>query len=203
MESKQYKAAIEAILFASGEPVELDRLAEAVEMEKNIIKAVADDLVEDYRKRGGGIIIVKLDDAYQMCSARDYASYVRRAKDLRRNTPLSQAAMEVLAIIAYNQPVTRSRIEQVRGVDCSAVMQGLMLKGLIEERGRLEMPGRPLLYGTTKHFLRCFSMESLEDLPPLPQSAEEKGEVDAMPEYPAEPTLEDLIDDQPAEEETV
>ncbi|MBQ8494217.1 MAG: SMC-Scp complex subunit ScpB [Clostridia bacterium] len=203
MESKQYKAAIEAILFASGEPVELDRLAEAVEMEKNIIKAVADDLVEDYRKRGGGIIIVKLDDAYQMCSARDYASYVRRAMDLRRNTPLSQAAMEVLAIIAYNQPVTRSRIEQVRGVDCSAVMQGLMLKGLIEERGRLEMPGRPLLYGTTKHFLRCFSMESLEDLPPLPQSAEEKGEVDAMPEYPAEPTLEDLIDDQPAEEETV
>ena len=109
----------------------------------------------------------------------------------------------MLAIIAYNQPVTRSRIEQVRGVDCSAVMQGLMLKGLIEERGRLEMPGRPLLYGTTKHFLRCFSMESLEDLPPQPQSAEEKGEVDAMPEYPAEPTLEDLIDDQPAEEETV
>ncbi|MBQ3133133.1 MAG: SMC-Scp complex subunit ScpB [Clostridia bacterium] len=194
MEAKQYKAAIEAILFASGEPVELDRLAEAVEMEKNIIKAVADDLVEDYRKNAGGITIVKLDDAYQMCSTRDYASYVRRAMDLRRNTPLSQAAMEVLAIVAYNQPVTRSRIEQVRGVDCSAVMQGLMLKGLIEERGRLEMPGRPLLYGTTKHFLRCFSMESLEDLPDLPQSVEEKGEVDALPEYPAEPTLEDLID---------
>ena len=194
MEKKLYKSAIEAVLFASGEPVELERLAEAIEMEKNITEAVADELMEEYRKRGGGIMMVKLDGAYQFCSARDYASYVRRAMDLRRNTPLSQAAMEVLAIVAYNQPVTRSRIEQVRGVDCSAVMQTLMLKGLIEECGRLEMPGRPLLYGTTKNFLRCFSMETLEQLPDLPEDGTAE-EVDAMPEYPQEPTLEDLIEE--------
>lgn len=199
MEKKLYKSAIEAVLFASGEPVELERLAEAIEMEKNITEAVADELMEEYRKRGGGIMMVKLDGAYQMCSARDYASYVRRAMDLRRNTPLSQAAMEVLAIVAYNQPVTRSRIEQVRGVDCSAVMQTLMLKGLIEECGRLEMPGRPLLYATTKNFLRCFSMETLQDLPELPEDGEGAEEIDALPEYPAEPTLEDLIEDTPTD----
>ena len=89
--------------------------------------------------------------------------------DIRRNTPLSQAAMEVLAIIAYNQPVTRPFVEQVRGVDCSAVMQGLQQKGLIEEKGRMDLPGRPLLYGTTQNFLRCFGVSSLEQLPPLPQ----------------------------------
>ena len=87
---------------------------------------------------------------------------------MRRKTPLSQAALEVLAVIAYNQPVTRAYIEQVRGVDCSAVVSTLIEKDLIEERGRLELPGRPLLYGTTKNFLRCFSLSSLEELPPLP-----------------------------------
>lgn len=177
MEAKQYKAAIEAILFASGEPVELDRLAEAVEMEKNIIKAVADDLVEDYRKNAGGITIVKLDDAYQMCSTRDYASYVRRAMDLRRNTPLSQAALEVLAVVAYNQPVTKAFVEQVRGVDCSGVIGSLTAKDLLEERGRLELPGRPLLYGTTENFLRCFNISSLEELPPLPEQNDENAEA--------------------------
>jgi segregation and condensation protein B len=89
--------------------------------------------------------------------------------DIRRNTPLSQAAMEVLAIIAYNQPVTRPFVEQVRGVDCSAVVQGLQQKGLIEEKGRMDLPGRPLLYGTTSNFLRCFGISSLDQLPPLPQ----------------------------------
>ena len=111
----------------------------------------------------------RLDDAYQLCSDPAYASYVRTAMDLRRNTPLSQAAMEVLAVVAYNQPVTKAFVEQVRGVDCSAVMQGLVAKGLVEEKGRLELPGRPLLYGTTPHFLLSFGLTTLEDLPPLPE----------------------------------
>ena len=110
-----------------------------------------------------------------MVSVKQFAPQVRKAMDLRRNIPLSQAAMEVLAVIAYNQPVTKSFVEQVRGVDCSGVIGSLTTKGLIEEKGRLELPGRPLLYGTTDHFLRCFSIRSLDELPPIPKD-EDKGD---------------------------
>lgn len=190
MEIKKYMAAIEAVLFASGEPVECSRLAEVLEIDEATAGKFADDLMSDYNTRGGGITMVKLDSAYQLCSNRNYADYVRKAMEIRRNTPLSQAAMEVLAIVAYNQPVTRAYVEQVRGVDCSAVMQGLVAKSLIEEKGRLELPGRPLLYGTTKDFLRCFSVSSLEELPPLPQmEVAENGE-----ETPMEATLEDIVE---------
>ena len=190
MEIKKYMAAIEAVLFASGEPVERSRLAEVLEIDEATAGKFADDLMNDYNTRGGGIMMVKLDNAYQLCSNRDYADYVRKAMEIRRNTPLSQAAMEVLAIVAYNQPVTRAYVEQVRGVDCSAVMQNLVAKSLIEEKGRLELPGRPLLYGTTKDFLRCFGVSSLEELPPLPQmEVAENGE-----ETPMEATLEDIVE---------
>ena len=190
MEIKKYMAAIEAVLFASGEPVECARLAEVLEIDEATAGKFADDLMNDYNTRGGGITMVKLDNAYQLCSNRNYADYVRRAMEIRRNTPLSQAAMEVLAIVAYNQPVTRAYVEQVRGVDCSAVMQGLVAKSLIEEKGRLELPGRPLLYGTTKDFLRCFGVSCLEELPPLPQmEVAENGE-----ETPMEATLEDIVE---------
>ena len=169
MEIKQYQAAIEAIVFASGEPVPLSRLAQALELDEDTTARLAEDWAQDVNTRGGGIVALKLDDTYQLCSSKACADYVRKAMDIRRNTPLSQAAMEVLAIIAYNQPVTRAFVEQVRGVDCTAVVQGLQQKGLIEERGRMDLPGRPLLYGTTQNFLRCFGISSLEQLPPLPQ----------------------------------
>ena len=185
MQIDQYKAALEAVLFASGEPISLDRLAGALEMEKEDVERLAEDLASDWRTRESGLTILRLDDSYQMTTRRDFAPYVRRAMEIRRNTPLSQAAMEVLAIVAYNQPVTKAVIEQVRGVDCSAVLQGLQLKGLVEEKGRLELPGRPLLYGTTLHFLRCFGVSSLEELPPLPQ----KGGEEEM----EEPTLAEMI----------
>ena len=187
MEIKQYMAAIEAILFAGGEPVSAERLAEALELDEETAERFADDLMQDYNTRGGGITMVKLNRSYQLCSARAYAEYVRRAMEIRRNTPLSQAAMEVLAIIAYNQPVTKSFIEQVRGVDCSAVVQGLVQKGLIEEQGRLELPGRPLLYGTTDNFLRCFGMSTLSELPPLPQQENTEGDT-------GETTLEEIVE---------
>ena len=116
---------------------------------------------------------MKLEDSYQMCSNPIYAEEIRQALDLHRNTPLSQAAMEVLAIVAYNQPVTKAFVEQIRGVDCSGVLGSLTAKGLIEERGRLELPGRPLLYGTTSDFLRCLNISSLNELPPLPHKKEE------------------------------
>ena len=169
MEIKQYQAAIEAILFASGEPVPVSRLAQALELDEETTRRIAEDWAQDVNTREGGMTALRLDDQYQLCSSKEYAGYVRKAMDIRRNTPLSQAAMEVLAIIAYNQPVTRPFVEQVRGVDCSAVIQGLQQKGLIEEKGRMDLPGRPLLYGTTSNFLRCFGISSLDQLPPLPQ----------------------------------
>lgn len=187
MEIKQYQAAIEAILFASGEPVPVSRLAAALELDEDATARIADDWVQDVNTRAGGVTALKLDDQYQLCSNKAYAGYVRKAMDIRRNTPLSQAAMEVLAIIAYNQPVTRPFVEQVRGVDCSAVMQGLQQKGLIEEKGRMDLPGRPLLYGTTKNFLRCFGVSGIDQLPPLPQKEE-----NAM----VETTMDEMIQDQ-------
>ncbi len=190
MEIKEYQAAIEAVLFASGEPVAATRLAEVLELDLETAVRLADDWLQDVNTRGGGLLAVRLGDKYQLCTNKAYAGYVRRAMDIRRNTPLSQAAMEVLAIVAYNQPVTKAFIEQVRGVDCGAVVQGLAAKGLIEEKGRLELPGRPLLYGTTADFLRCFGVSTLDELPPLPQK-EEDGMV--------ETTLEEVIEEADGE----
>lgn len=184
MEIKQYQAALEAILFASGEPVPVSRLAQALDLDEETTVRIAEDWMQDVNTRQGGITALRLEDSYQLCSSRDYAAYVRKAMDIRRNTPLSQAAMEVLAIIAYNQPVSRPFVEQVRGVDCSGVMQSLQQKGLIEEKGRMDLPGRPLLYGTTQNFLRCFGVNSLDQLPPLPQKQESPM---------AETTMEDML----------
>ncbi len=186
MEIKQYQAALEAILFASGEPMSLSRLAQALELDEETTGRLADDWVQDVNTRQGGITALRLEDSYQLCSSKEYAAYVRRAMEIRRNAPLSQAAMEVLAIIAYNQPVTRPFVEQVRGVDCSGVMQSLQQKGLIEEKGRLDLPGRPLLYGTTQSFLRCFGLNSPEQLPPLPQKQEQSLDETTMDELLAE-----------------
>lgn len=186
MDVKELRAAVEAVVFASGEPIAASRLAEVFEMDEATVVRVADDWVNDLNMRAGGIMAIKLDDQYQICTRKEYAEYVRTAMDIRRNVPLSQAAMEVLAIVAYNQPVTKAFIEQVRGVDCSAVLQGLLNKGLVEEKGRLELPGRPLLYGTTTTFLRSFSITKLDGLPPLPKDTEEMRDT----------TLDELMEEQ-------
>jgi len=172
---KEYRSAIEAILFSAGDPVDIKRLAESLELPESSVQTQLDILMQEYAELDRGITIIRLNDSYQMVSVKAYAPQVRKAMDLRRNIPLSQAAMEVLAVIAYNQPVTKSFVEQVRGVDCSGVVGSLTAKGLIEEKGRLELPGRPLLYGTTDHFLRCFSISSLDELPPIPKD-EDKGD---------------------------
>ena len=136
-------------------------------------------LIDDYTRAERGITIIKLGNSCQMVSCKEYAPQIRKVMDLRRNTPLSQAALEVLAVVAYNQPVTKAFIEQVRGVDCSGVLGSLSSKGLVEEKGRLELPGRPLLYGTTENFLRCFNLSSLDELPPLPENDEDNGEANS------------------------
>ena len=166
MTREEISAAIEAILFASGSPVEAERIAAALELDTATVRDCADKLADEY-SAGHGVRIIRLNSSYQMCSDKQYGAYVRKVMDMKKNTPLSQAAMEVLAVVAYNQPVTKAFVEQIRGVDCSGVIGSLCVKGLVEEKGRLELPGRPLLYGTTDHFLRCFGIESLEGLPPI------------------------------------
>ncbi len=170
MSELNIKNAIEAILFASGTSVPVSRIATALELTEKQAKKHLDALMNEYIQGQRGITIIKLDDAYQMVSVEEYAPQIRTVMDLRRNTPLSQAAMEVLAVVAYNQPVTKAFIEQVRGVDCSGVIGSLTAKDLIEEKGRLELPGRPLIYGTTENFLRCFSISDLSELPEIPSS---------------------------------
>ena len=177
MTEQEQLGAVEAILFASGDPVSPDKIADALEISVRKAEALLETVSKQYAEDARGIHVVKLDGEYQMCSNKDFAPQVRRVLELRRNAPLSSAAMEVLAVVAYNQPVTKSFLEQVRGVDCSGVVGSLMTKGLIEERGRLELPGRPLLYGTTQNFLRCMGISSLEELPPLPNSEEASEEA--------------------------
>ncbi len=178
MSELNIKYAIEAILFANGSSVSVSRMAQALELSEKQTKKYADELLEEYTAASRGITIIKLDDSYQMVSAEEYAPQIRTVMDLRRNTPLSQAAMEVLAVVAYNQPVTKAFVEQVRGVDCSGVIGSLTAKDLIEEKGRLELPGRPLVYGTTENFLRCFGISDLSELPEIPASESEKPQED-------------------------
>ena len=179
MSERNFKCAIEAILFASGDSVSVERVAAALELTKKEAEKLLDELMAEYIAAQRGITIIKLDNSYQMVSVKEYAKEIRTVMDLRRNTPLSQAALEVLAVIAYNQPVTKAFVEQVRGVDCSGVIGSLTTKDLIEEKGRLELPGRPLIYGTTENFLRCFSLSSLDDLPEPPEKTGEGGESEA------------------------
>jgi len=180
-----YKAAAEAILFAAGASVEKSRMAQALGLSEEETEALLDGLTAEYAGAQRGITIIRLKNSYQMVSCKAYAPQIRTVMDLRRNTPLSQAALEVLAVVAYNQPVTKAFVEQVRGVDCSGVIGSLTAKDLIEEKGRLELPGRPLLYGTTENFLRCFNISDLEELPPLPEQNDgnaEKAENSEQPE---------------------
>ncbi len=169
MKASKLQAAVEAILFASGEPVELEKIAQVLEIEPDVCEQVVLNLSAKLDEINSGICVLKLDNMYQLSSRTEYAEVIRDVLELRKNTPLSPAAFEVLAVIAYNQPVTKSFIEQVRGVDCSGVISTLCQKKLIEEKGRLDLPGRPLIYGTTPDFLRCFSISSLDELPDLPQ----------------------------------
>lgn len=168
--AKQLQAIAEAILFASGEPLELKRISQALDIEDEQTQQVLLNLQAQLDERDSGICLLNLDGKYQLSTRSIYGDYIRKVLEIKRNAPLSQAAFEVLAVIAYNQPVTKAFIEHVRGVDCSGVIATLCQKKLIEEKGRLELVGRPLVYGTTDDFLRCFSMSSLEDLPELPKN---------------------------------
>ena len=173
MELNELESALESILFASGEPVPVERLCLGLEVDRPTLDAVAQELMDKYKYERRGIRIVRMDTSYQMCSAPEYAPHIRKTLESRKPPKLSQPALEVLAVIAYYQPVTRAYVDQVRGVDSSYTVGLLLERDLIEEAGRLAVPGRPTLFRTTKNFLRTFELNSLAELPELPDSTQE------------------------------
>lgn len=168
MQLNKLEKIVQAVLFASGEPVSAARMAQVLECDIPVAYALLDNLREYYKQENGALEVLVLGESYQLCTKEEYAQSIRNALEIRRNQPLSQAALEVLAIIAYNQPVTKSFVEQVRGVDSGSVVNTLVEKALVEEHGRLDLPGRPVAYRTTSNFLRCFGLKSLKHLPALP-----------------------------------
>ena len=167
-EMKEIEAAVEGILFASGEPVHIDRICLAAELDRPTAELVLQKLMDYYSFERRGMRLLRLEDSWQLCSAPEYANVIRRAFEIRKPAKLSQPALEVLTIIAYYQPTTRAYVDQIRGVDSSYTVGLLLDRHLIEECGRLQVPGRPRLYRTTKAFLRAFHLNSLEDLPEMP-----------------------------------
>ena len=154
-----------AVLFAVGEPIAPERIAEALDMSADGVRGLIEHLRDTLDMQDGALQILNLGGQYQLATRKDYTEDIRKVMQERRNVSLSPAALEVLAAVAYNQPVTRAYVEQVRGVDSSGIVASLIEKGLLEEEGRLELPGRPIAYRTTAHFLRTFGLSSLEELP--------------------------------------
>ena len=167
-EMKEIEAAVEGILFASGEPVAVARICVARAMHRPTVEVVLQGLLDSYSFARRGIRLLKMEDSYQLCSAPEYGDQIRKAFEIRKPAKLSQPALEVLTIIAYYQPTTRAYVDQIRGVDSSYTVGLLLDRHLIEECGRLQVPGRPRLYRTTQSFLRAFHLNSLEDLPQMP-----------------------------------
>ena len=184
MTFNQMRAAVEAILFAAGEPVETAKIAQALDIEIEDAETVLRSCAEQLDERESGVCLLKLGERYQLCTRQEYAENIRSVLDMKRNVPLSSAAFEVLAVVAYNQPVTKAYVEQVRGVDCSGVISGVtdgISAGTHQPSSIanfLDLPGRPLLYGTTPEFLKCFCIESLSELPELPEREEKEQETE-------------------------
>ena len=167
MEQTELQRAIEAILFAAGERIEVSRLSMALETDENEIVAAADALADTLAFERRGIRILQLENGYQMVSSGEMADYITKALETRKPPKLSASQLETLTIVAYYQPATKAMVEQIRGVDSAYSVAALLNKKLIEEAGRLNVPGRPILYRTTPDFLRTFGISSLEELPPI------------------------------------
>lgn len=164
---------VEAVLFASGEPIDTQRLCEVTGLVKDELEQVMGALDEKYSKSDSGIELLRLEDSFQLATKQEFAPCIKTALEIKKNSQLSPAALETLTVIAYNQPVTKGFVENVRGVDSSGVVNSLVEKGLLVEAGRLDLPGRPIAYRTTDNFLRAFRLSSLKELPPLPEQSEQ------------------------------
>ncbi len=192
MEDAEIRRAIEAILFAAGDPVGVERMALAIGAGRDQIEASLKSLMDDYSFERRGMRIIRLEDAYQMVSAQELSEVITRALETRKPPKLSASALETLTVIAYYQPTTKAFVEQIRGVDSSYTISALLNKKLIEEQGRLTVPGRPILYGTTPDFLRTFGIASLDELP----------EVDLPKAQTQQVEMQLSIEDQQAMEQT-
>ena len=192
MSLRNIESAVEAVLFSVGEAVELERLRSAIDITDEELAEAVQSLKRRLEESGSGIRLIEIDDSVQLCSAPEYFEYIQKAVQLRRQLGLSAAALETLSIIAYNQPVTKGKIEFIRGVDCSHSVSRLTERGLIDEVGRAEAPGRPILYATTMEFLRCFGLKSLDELPPLPEKQ--------LPQPPEMPRPVDVLEEAAREE---
>ncbi len=167
MEQKSYKSIIEAILFTMGKSVDLEKIAAAIELENDETKRYIEELAEEYRENERGMQIMELDGAYQMCTSQNTYEYLIRIAKQPKKHVLTDVLLETLSIIAYKQPVTKLEIEKIRGVSCDHSVSKLVEYNLVEELGRLDAPGRPMLFGTTEEFLRSFGIHSLEELPEM------------------------------------
>ncbi len=196
MELQWVKNALEALLFACGEPVTAAQLAQTLELETDTVQRLLQDMQADYDGPAHGLQLLQLEDRWQLATKNEFGEHIKKILDTRRNTPLSPAALEVLAIIAYNQPVSRSFIDQIRGVDSGSAVQTLQTRGLIQEAGRLDLPGHPISFATTDTFLRCFGLESIDALPPLHQELEAGQQPDLQELLPQE--LADMAGEEPA-----
>lgn len=168
-------AVIEAIMFAYGEPITIDKLSEASGLDNETAVKLIDQLERRYNVNESGLRIIRVNDGFQIATRQEYSENIKKAMETRKQQPLSQAAMETLSIVAYNQPVTKAFVEQVRGIDSSSVVNTLVERNLLEEAGRLELPGHPVAYRTTDTFLRCFGLTRIEELPALPN---QEGQLD-------------------------
>ena len=196
MEQEQLQRIIEAILFAAGERIEISRLAEVLETDPKDIEQAADALANDFSFNRRGIRVLKLEKGYQMGSSGEMADYVTAALETRKPPKLSSSQLETLTIIAYYQPATKAMVEQIRGVDSSYSVGALLNKKLIEDAGRLNVPGRPILYRTTANFLRTFGLSSLDELPEIEKVSLGEPDMDQ-----AQTTIEEMTESaQPAEE---
>ena len=175
MDLQEIKAALEAILFTAGDSVEISRIARVLGVEPWEVRKAAEELAREYENQARGIRLLRLEERLQMVAAAEQNLFVTRALEKRAVPRLSPTALEVLSIVAYYQPVTRAYIEQLRGADSSYTVAVLSERGLIAPCGRLEAPGRPILFGTTEQFMRVMGISSLEELPPLPNIAVGEG----------------------------
>lgn len=183
--NRKPKAILEGILFATGEAVPVKRLAEVMDMTEKEIDTLMSEMATEYNKSSNrGIHLTRLEDSWQLCTKREYYDYIHKLKEKSRRAALTNAGLEVLSVVAYNQPVTRSAIEFIRGVNSDGPLNNLVASGLVHEMGRLDAPGRPILFGTTEEFLRCFNLSSLTELPEVDKEYSYEGlanELGGMP----------------------
>ncbi len=186
MDVESVEAIIEGLLFASGRPLSLEKISQVLELDKKTTRLILDNMALNYQNSRRGIMLREIDGCYQLCTRFEHYEYIRKLAEPEQKQELSQAAYEVLAVIAYNQPVTRARIEEIRGVNSESAISRLLERDLIREMGRLEAPGRPILYGTTEKFLRSFGFKSLSDLPPIKMPGEEFFKEEGPKEQPGD-----------------